>query len=154
MAGPNPHLSTSLGETHDPLPSETPNEDRRPARKLALRVIHHFDLARAAGIRVLPYSTGSHDGVSWWVMQPAQWQFEVARLLEEAAEALRNGRQRRTFVALGTAVAYVERARAGGDAFATELMSHTLDKPKEDPTSRFTFQPGELEALSVRPEKK
>ena len=87
-------------------------------------------------------------------MQPAAWQIDVARLLEEAAEALRNGRQRRTIVALGTAVAYVQRARAEGDAFATELMSHTVEKPKDDPTSRFTYEPGELEALSVRPERK
>ncbi len=78
----------------------------------------------------------------------------MARLLEQAAEALRAGRQRRVIVALGTAVGYVERARDEGDAFAAELLSHTVAVPKEDPTQRFTFQPGELEALSVRPEKK
>jgi hypothetical protein len=85
-------------------------------------------------------------------MAHAPWQVDVARLLEEAAEALRAGRQRRTVVALGTAVAYVQRARSQGDKFAQELLASTIEAPKEDPTSRFTFQPGELEALSVRGE--
>jgi hypothetical protein len=87
-------------------------------------------------------------------MPPAPWLVDVARLLEEAAEALRAGKQRRTIVALGTAVAYVQRARKQGDKFAEELLASTIEAPKDDPTSRFTFAPGELEALSIRPEKK
>jgi len=86
-------------------------------------------------------------------MADAPWHVEVARLLEEAADALRTRRYRRTIVALGTAVAYVQRARDAGDRFAAELLSHTVESPKDDPTERFTFQPGELEALSVPGEK-
>jgi hypothetical protein len=81
------------------------------------------------------------------------WQAEVAGLLEQAAQALRARRHRRAIVALGTAVAYVQRARDRGDTFAQELLSHTIESPKDDPTQRFTFQPGELEALNV-PAKK
>jgi hypothetical protein len=83
-------------------------------------------------------------------MADAQWQAEVARLLEEAAESLRARRHRRTIVALGTAVAYVQRAGEDGDAFAQELLRHTVAGNKEDPTERFTFAPGELEALTVK----
>jgi len=87
-------------------------------------------------------------------MADASWQTEVARLLEEAAEGLRKKRHRRVIVALGTAVAYVQRAGEEGDPFAQELLRHTVANPNNDPTERFTFAPGELEALSVRPSKK
>lgn len=87
-------------------------------------------------------------------MADAPWQAEVARLLEEAADALRHNRHRRAIVSLGTAVAYVQRAGDQGDRFAQDLLRHTVANPKDDPTERFTFQPGELEALSLRPEKK
>ncbi len=83
-------------------------------------------------------------------MADATWHAEVARLLEEAAESLRAGRHRRTIVALGTAVAYVQRAGDGGDKFAQELLRHTVAGPKDDPTERFTFAPGELEALAEK----
>jgi hypothetical protein len=83
-------------------------------------------------------------------MADAQWQLEVARLLEEAAEALRARRHRRSIVALGTAVAYVQRASEKGDTFAQELLRHTVAGPKEDATERFTFAPGELEALTEK----
>jgi len=84
----------------------------------------------------------------------ARWQAEVARLLEEAAGALRGRKHRRVLVALGTAIAYVQRARDDGDTFAQDLLSLTVESPKEDPTERFTFSPGELEALSLPPGKK
>ena len=87
-------------------------------------------------------------------MPSAAWEAEVARLLGEAAEALQNRRHRRVIVALGTAVAYVQRAGEQGDKFAQELLRHTVANPKEDRTERFTFEPGELEALSIRPPKK
>jgi hypothetical protein len=81
-------------------------------------------------------------------MADLPWQVQVAELLEQAAQALRTGRSRRSIVALGTAVAYVQRARDQGDRFAQELLSHTLESTKDDPTERFTFKPGELEALT------
>jgi hypothetical protein len=87
-------------------------------------------------------------------MADAPWQLEVARLLEEAAQALRAKRLRRVIVALGTAVAYVQRARREGDHFADELLSHTVESPKDDPTERFTFSPGELEALGAQSTRK
>lgn len=84
-------------------------------------------------------------------MTGVNWATQVAGLLEQAAEALRNRKHRRSLVALGTAVAIVRRARDQGDAFAEELLSYTVESGKDDPTERFTFSPGELEALSVRP---
>lgn len=84
-------------------------------------------------------------------MSGVSWPTQVAGLLEQAAEALRHRKHRRALVALGTAVAIVQRARDGGDAFAEELLSYTVESTKDDPTERFTFSPGELEALSVRP---
>ena len=78
----------------------------------------------------------------------------VAGLLEQAAEALRTRKYRRSVVSLGTAVAIVQRARDQGDAFAQELLSYTIESTKDDPTERFTFRPGELEALSLPGSKK
>jgi hypothetical protein len=85
-------------------------------------------------------------------MADAPWQHEVAQLLEQTAQALRNKVDRRAIRAFGTAVAYLELAREQGDRLAAELLSQVTPKAKEDPTERFTFQPGELEALSVRSE--
>lgn len=82
-------------------------------------------------------------------MQDAPWQDEVARLLEQAAQALRDKVDRRAVRALGTAIAYLELAREQGDKLATELLSLTAESAKEGPTERFTFAPGELEALSA-----
>ncbi len=87
-------------------------------------------------------------------MADSPWQVQVAALLEQAAQALRTGSRRRAIVALGTAVAYVQRARDQGDRFAQELIAHTLESPKDDPTERFTFKPGELEALTSPNSKK
>ena len=87
-------------------------------------------------------------------MTDAPWQAEVARLLEQAAQALRARSDRRAVLAFGTAMAYLERARAGGDKLATELIGQTTESPREGPTDRFTFEPGELEALSGPPTKK
>jgi len=87
-------------------------------------------------------------------MTEVTWQAQVAGLLEQAAEGLKTRKHRRAIVALGTAVAIVQRARDQGDAFAQELLSYTVENTKDDPTERFTFRPGELEALSVRLDKK
>ena len=85
-------------------------------------------------------------------MQEAPWQVEVARLLEQTAQALHDKIDRRAVRSFGTAIAYLELARESGDKLAAELMSLTSENPKEGPTERFTFQPGELEALSTRSE--
>ena len=81
-------------------------------------------------------------------MREAPWQDEVAQLLEQAAQALRDKADRRAVRAFGTAFAYLELARENGDRFASELLSQISENAKEGPTERFTFQPGELEKLS------
>jgi hypothetical protein len=85
-------------------------------------------------------------------MQEAPWQDEVARLLDQAAQFLRDKSDRRAVRAFGTAIAYLELARENRDKLATELLAQVTDTAKEGPTERFTFQPGELEALSNRTE--
>jgi hypothetical protein len=82
-------------------------------------------------------------------MHDAPWQDEVAGLLEQAAQALRDKAQRRAVRSFGTAVAYLELARENGDRLAAELLALTRETAKEGPTERFTFKPGELEALSI-----
>jgi len=83
-------------------------------------------------------------------MHDAPWQDEVARLLEQAAQALRDKSERRAARSFGTAIAYLELARESGDRLAAELLALTRETAKEGPTERFTFKPGELEALSVQ----
>jgi hypothetical protein len=85
-------------------------------------------------------------------MHDAPWQDEVARLLEQAAQALRDKSDRRAVRAFGTAIAYLELACENDDKLASELLAQAVASAKEGPTERFTFQPGELEALSVRGE--
>ena len=85
-------------------------------------------------------------------MHDAPWQDEVARLLEQAAQALRDKSDRRAVRAFGTAIAYLEIAAETGDKIAKEILAQAVASAKEGPTERFTFQPGELEALSVRGE--
>jgi len=83
-------------------------------------------------------------------MADTPWQHEVAQLLEQMAQALRDKVDRRAIRAFGTAVAYLELARENGDKLAVELLSQVSENAKEGPTERFTFQPGELEALTSR----
>ena len=83
-------------------------------------------------------------------MHDAPWQDEVARLLEQAAQALRDKADRRAVRAFGTVIAYLELASENGDKVAREILAQAVASAKEGPTERFTFQPGELEALSVR----
>ena len=85
-------------------------------------------------------------------MHDAPWQEEVARLLEQAAQALRDKADRRAVRAFGTAIAYLELAGENRDKLASELLAQAVASAKEGPTERFTFQPGELEALSIRGE--
>jgi hypothetical protein len=83
-------------------------------------------------------------------MSGAPWQEEVAELFEQAARALRAKADRRAVSAFGTAIAYLEIASSNGDKLAGEFLMQVAASQKEGPTARFVFQPGELEALSVR----
>jgi soluble lytic murein transglycosylase-like protein len=84
-------------------------------------------------------------------MQEAAWQDEVARLLEQAAQFLRDKADRRAARAFGTAIAYLQLARENGDRLAAALLAETVENAKQEPTERFSFQPGELEALTSSP---
>jgi hypothetical protein len=84
-------------------------------------------------------------------MHDAPWHEEVGRLLDQAAQALRDKADRRAVRAFGTAIAYLELARESGDRLAAELLAQMTETAKEGPTERFTFAPGELEALASHP---
>jgi hypothetical protein len=84
-------------------------------------------------------------------MQEAAWQDEVARLLEQTAQFLRDKADRRAVRAFGTAIAYLQLARETGDRLAAGFLAETVENAKQEPTERFSFQPGELEALSSSP---
>ena len=68
----------------------------------------------------------------------------------EAGRALAAGNPRQASVALGTAVAYLEKARTAGDAAASALLLQLSVPQKEDRTERFSFSPGELEEVIAR----
>jgi len=78
------------------------------------------------------------------------WRQHVAAQLIEAGHALSAGNSRRASAALGTAVAYLEKARASGDAGASALLLQLSVSHENDSTERFSFAPGELEQLSAR----
>ncbi|HYO98136.1 MAG TPA: hypothetical protein VER33_26710 [Polyangiaceae bacterium] len=80
-------------------------------------------------------------------MQRPDWRNEVARLLEHAAHALRVRNDRHAIVAFGTAVGYLQKARENADSVAAQLLAQTSEAAADGPTERFTFKPGELEAL-------
>jgi hypothetical protein len=77
------------------------------------------------------------------------WRQHVAEQLLEAGNALTAGNLRRANAALGTAVAYLEKARSSGDAGASALLLQLSVSVKEDSTERFSFAPGELEQLNA-----
>jgi hypothetical protein len=77
------------------------------------------------------------------------WRQLVAEQLLEAGNAVSAGSLRRASAALGTAVAYLEKARHSGDAGASALLVQLGVVPKEDCTERFSFAPGELEQLNA-----
>jgi hypothetical protein len=78
------------------------------------------------------------------------WREHVALQFIEAGRALSSGNARGASVALGTALAYLEKAKAGGDAVASALLLQLSASPKDDDsTERFSFAPGELEQLNV-----
>ncbi len=73
----------------------------------------------------------------------------VAEQLIEAGRALSAGNARRASAALGTAIAYLEKARASGDAGASALMLQLAVSHEVESTERFSFAPGELEQLNA-----
>ena len=77
------------------------------------------------------------------------WREHVAEQLLEAGNALSTGNLRRASAALGTAVAYLEKARRSGDAGASALLLQLGISAKEESTERFSFAPGELEQLNA-----
>ena len=77
------------------------------------------------------------------------WRQQVAEQLLEAGQALSTGNLRRASAALGTAVAYLEKARTSGDAGASALLLQLSAVHKEESTERFSFAPGELEQLNA-----
>ena len=77
------------------------------------------------------------------------WREQVAEQLIEAGRALSAGNARRASAALGTAVAYLEKARASGDPSASALMLQLSVSAEVESTERFSFAPGELEQLSA-----
>ena len=80
-------------------------------------------------------------------MPGVHWRENVASLLEEVAHALVAHNDRRAVVAIGTALAYLEKARITGDYEAGQLLKQLREATQEDRTARFLFVPGELEEL-------
>lgn len=83
-------------------------------------------------------------------MAQSPWQIEVADLLEYAAQCLRTHHDRQAIVAFGTALAYLVRAQDEGERTACELLAQFNENARDGQTQRFTFAPGELEALTNR----
>jgi len=80
----------------------------------------------------------------------ATWRSDVADLLLQAARAIAARHDKRAIQSLGTALFYLEKARASGDAGASEILDRLRGEAFENPTDRFTFAPGELEEIKRR----
>ncbi len=81
-------------------------------------------------------------------MRSVQWRENVASLLQEVAEALVARNDHRAVVAIGTALAYLEKARSRGDTEAGRLLEQLREATNSDElTKRFSFAPGELEEI-------
>jgi hypothetical protein len=78
------------------------------------------------------------------------WRQHVGEQLIEAGRALSEGNARRASAALGTAVAYLEKARASGDPSASAMLLQLSVSANDEGTARFSFAPGELEELNAR----
>lgn len=83
-------------------------------------------------------------------MAESSWQVEVAQLLEYCAKSLRIKNDRQAVVALGTAIAYLQRAQERGERTARDLLLQFDEAGGDGGTQRFTFAPGELEELTSR----
>ena len=77
------------------------------------------------------------------------WREHVAAQLIEAGRTLAAGNVRGSSAALGTAVAYLEKARASGDSSASVLLAQLNRSVESESTERFSFAPGELEQLKA-----
>jgi hypothetical protein len=80
-------------------------------------------------------------------MAKIPWRNEVAELLEQCAAALRNRNDRQAIASLGTAIGYLQQAEENGDRTAIALLGQTGSTTPDDRTQRFSYAPGELEAL-------
>ncbi len=78
------------------------------------------------------------------------WRTEVALLLEHAATALRENKDRLAAGDLGAALAYLRRAEESGEKGAAIVMAQVAGRPAGDHTNRFTFAPGELEEIEAQ----
>jgi hypothetical protein len=83
-------------------------------------------------------------------MAALNWRQQVAEQFIEAGRALAAGNARRASAALGTAVAYLEKARSSGDPNASALLLQLSVSVEVESTERFSFAPGELEQLNAR----
>jgi hypothetical protein len=84
------------------------------------------------------------------IVSQIKWRENVAALLAEVGNELVARNDRRVVVAMGTALAYLEKARDQGDAQAAELLTRLRHATQSDHTERFSFAPGELEELKRR----
>lgn len=83
-------------------------------------------------------------------MSHANWRSHVADLLVEAGRAIGARHDKRAIQSLGTALFYLEKARAAGETGAGEILDRLRGEAFENPTERFTFAPGELEEITRR----
>jgi hypothetical protein len=79
-----------------------------------------------------------------------KWRENVAELLVEVGRQLLARNDRQVVVAMGTALAYLEKADAQGDTQAAELLMSLKRAAHADRTDRFLFAPGELEEIKRR----
>lgn len=81
-------------------------------------------------------------------MQKGAWRSEVAQLLEQCAEALRATNDRQAIASFGTVVSYLHRAEDAGDRSAVAILDLVRSGGGDGNTQRFSFAPGELEAIA------
>jgi hypothetical protein len=83
-------------------------------------------------------------------MSHETWRRDVADLLLETGRAIGARHDKRAIQSLGTALFYLEKARAAGEPGAGEILERLRSDAFENPTERFTFAPGELEEITRR----
>ena len=83
-------------------------------------------------------------------MSHESWRRDVADLLLETGRAIGARHDKLAIQTLGTALFYLEKARAAGEARASEILDRLRSDAFENPTERFTFAPGELEEITRR----
>jgi hypothetical protein len=83
-------------------------------------------------------------------MAHANWRTDVADLLLQTSRAISARHDKGAIQSLGTALFYLEKARAAGETGAGEILDRLRGEAFENPTERFTFAPGELEEITRR----